>query len=117
MSLTHSELSQFCGTENWTRWSPLFPSFTLTDGAKYLANKAEAYWLMDAIASHQTNSKVRKEGFQLWVLKVANGKGVLTCQADSDKPALVKQEIFTDFPLNEIKLYFIDGVIMLPSEY
>jgi hypothetical protein len=30
---------------------------------------------------------------------------------------LTKRIPYTDFPLAEIKLYFTDGVILLPSEY
>jgi hypothetical protein len=29
----------------------------------------------------------------------------------------VKQIVWTDFPLDEVVLYFTDSVIMLPSEY
>ena len=52
MNSTHtliSELSQFIGTENFYR---ITPRHLLTDGTKYLAEKAQSFWLMDAVASH-----------------------------------------------------------------
>jgi hypothetical protein len=39
-------------------------------------------------------------------------------QGFNDKILVVKQKIpYTNFPLDEVKMYLIDGVILLPSEY
>lgn len=74
------ELPNFYGTETYTRWSMLFPNFVLTDGAKYIAESCDAYWLMDAIASHVRS--YRKEEFgsvtfsreeKNWLLKITDG--------------------------------------------
>ena len=117
--MTQLDLSQFTGTEAYYRYSPLFPKVVLTDGAKYLAEEAGAFWLMDCIASHIPSitdyfaiAQLKKEKW--W-------KFTLT----DDLPANVtyaKQAIeFSDFPLDEIKLYVIKQddlwVILLPSEY
>ena len=40
-----NDLQNFTGTDGYTRWSPIFKNFLLTDGAKYLAEFADAYWL------------------------------------------------------------------------
>ena len=68
-----SSLPHFTGTEEYhrIRYPWLRKDFLLTDGAKYLADKAgliggTAYWLIDIIASHQTNKKVAAQGFQTW---------------------------------------------------
>ena len=45
------DLNNFTGTEAYYRWTPLSKS-VLTDGTKYVAEKLQAYWLFDAIASH-----------------------------------------------------------------
>jgi hypothetical protein len=121
-----TELPHFTGTENYTnmRYPWLRVPFLLTDGAKYLAEKAKAFWLMDAIASYQINKKVAGEPFQVWELVVnADCKAILTC-TNGNKRILVKQEIpYTDFPLDQISLYAAedDGlggrVVMLTSEY
>jgi hypothetical protein len=42
-------LTQFIGTERYYRISL---RHLLTDGTKYLAEHAECFWMMDAIASH-----------------------------------------------------------------
>jgi len=70
-------LPHFTGTEEYhrIRFPWLRKDFLPTDGAKYLADKAgviggTAYWLIDILASHQTNKKVATEGFQTWKLYV-----------------------------------------------
>lgn len=52
-----------------------------TDGAKYVADEAGAYWLLDEIAINQTRPEIKAEEFQVWTLKVDLEKrsGVLTC--------------------------------------
>ena len=110
--ISESDLNQFIGTENyyrhWTRCG------VFTDGVQYLAKQAGAYWLIDAVFSYR-----RREPFQVWTLKKNDdNSAVLTMQEDSGEPAKVRQKIpFTDFPLNRIKLYLIDSVLLLTSEY
>ena len=112
--LTKSDLEQFVGTEQYYKhW---MPGLVFTDGVKYMAEVAGAYWLIDIVASYR-----RKEPFQIWELKVdknAEPMAVVIMKEDSDQPELVRQEIpYTDFPLDGIKLYLIDGVLLLTSEY
>lgn len=119
-----SELSGFTGTENYHKVS-LTP-VVVTDGVKYLIDKANAYWLIDAIGSYQGEKKFKDEGFQVWILKKdKEGKGA-TLSAYRDysekdpkkfKPLVTQKIEYTDFPIDEIKLYEIDGVVLLPSEY
>jgi hypothetical protein len=120
-------LNHFTGTQQWHRYNPiLFRNVLLTDGAKYVADEAGAYWLMDAIASHQPEARQNPNlrEFQLWRLKVAPDKtAILECLEDSDKlPTIIQTIELTDFPLGELKLYVcpadhVNQVIMLPSEY
>jgi len=118
-------LAQCIGTEGY-RYNAMFgKNFVYTDGFAYLMEAAQAVWLMQAIFSHK-----RTEDFQLWTLKVKNGKAVLTMQEDSGTPNIVEQKIpYTDFPLDEIQFYAINDhncngvygdvhvVLMLRSEY
>jgi hypothetical protein len=121
-----SELAHFTGTESYTnlRYPWLRKRFLLTDGAKHLAEKAKAYWLMDAIASHQTNKSVAAEEFQFWKLTVGEKREAVLICTDGNDHELVRQDIpFTNFPLNSISLYAaldecLGGlVVMLTSEY
>ena len=109
-------LAHFIGTENYYKH---FTGLLYTDGVKYLADKARAYWLIDLIASWQIHKEVRDCPFQIWELKVNEDMtAVATMKEDTDKDPVVEQKIdYTDFPLDEIKLYLVDGVLMLPTEY
>ncbi len=112
-----SELASFTGTEQYFRhWM----RFVYTDGVKYLAERCGCYWLLDAIGSYQHKPKIKTAPFQIWTLNVNNEEksAVLEMKEDSGQPVLVRQEIkYTDFPLSEIKLYYIEGVLLLTSEY
>jgi len=116
-TLKPEDLESFIGSENWYRhW--LVPSIIYTDGARYVADTGGAHWLLDEIALAQKfNAKVKTEPFQMWKLEVSDSKGVLTCDDGDDNIVFTKEIPFTDFPLPEIKFYFTDNVILLPSEY
>ena len=138
------QLAGFCGTLDYHRLTAsIKPEILWTDGCEFLAEHAKCYWLLDAIASHQSNQQVRREPFQVWTLQVwtlqvkpAQAKptrpapmGSLICRTDSEPEGklLVTQHIaYTDFPLDTIKLYVVHGSIdgvqpnsigMLPGEY
>lgn len=113
-----NELRQFNGSDNWYQhWANHL--VTYTDGALYLAEKAGAYWLLDEIAIRNKHVKaVQQEEFQLWKLK-RTGRGntaVLTCDDGNGNIVHTYHIKFTDFPLDEITLYFENNVIYLPSE-
>ena len=121
-----STLPHFTGTESYTnlRYPWLKSRFLLTDGTKYLAETAKAFWLVDAIASHQVNKKVAAEPFQVWKLTVNEKQQATLVCTDGNEHILAQQEIpYTSFPLAEITLYaeqsdYLGGrVVMLTSEY
>jgi hypothetical protein len=116
--LTEADLRQFTGSENWYRHG-INRNVLFTDGAKYVADEAGAYWLLDAIAICQRHEKsVSAEEFQVWKLKVnADRRARLVCDDGNDKIVYTQHIEFTDFPLDEITLYFTNNVIHLPSEY
>lgn len=114
-----AELRQFTGTEHYYKY--MF-DIVLTDGTKYLADRAGAYWLMDVVASWQTAKKVACEHFQLWKLDVKEDKKATVLADDGNGNEIARQKIpYTDFPLRSQRLYLVnDGryrVLMLPSEY
>jgi len=113
-----ADLSQFTGTEQWHRHG-IVRDVLFTDGAKYVADQAGAYWLLDEIALAQRGSnRVAGEAFQLWKLTVnADHTATLACEDGNGNAVYSKAIPYTDFPLPEIALYFTDGVILLPSEY
>ena len=117
-TLTESQLRQFTGSENWYRHG-INRSVLFTDGAKFLADQGGAYWLLDIIAiAQQHDASVSGEEFQVWNLKVHSDRSATVYCDDGDGNPVYTQEIpFTDFPLDEVKLYFANNVIHLPSEY
>ncbi len=116
-SFTHNELAQFTGTTNWYR-HPLVKSVLYTDGVHFIAERAGAYWLIDAIALAQSAAPALSgEEFQTWTLIVDANTAVLRCDDGNGRQLMEKRIDYTDFPEPGIKLYFTDGVIMLPAEY
>lgn len=115
--LTEQSLEQFTGTEKYYNY---LCGLKLTDGVHYLATEGKCFWLLDIIASYQP--KHHQVPFQLWELEVTEDKGkrsaIVYMREDSDKKPLVRQVIpYTDFPLENVKIYVIDKVVLLPSEY
>lgn len=109
-------LGQFTGTECYYKW---WGGLKLTDGVKWLCDKGECYWLVDVIASYQNSKKLSGEGFQMWTLiNKNNGRDAVVIAEDGNGKVLVKQVIpYTDFCLDEVGVYCIDGVVLLPTEY
>ena len=115
------ELKEFHGTSEYHKH--LFPGkspIILTDGCKYVRDVCKAYWLFDAMLSYQCDKILRGVNFQVWELKQLRKDLTwqLTCRADTGKKPLISQSIeFSDFPLDYIKIWVIDKVALLPSEY
>ena len=113
----HEILAHCTGTTRYHRVSTNPNAPIATDGIIALAESAGCYWLLDVIISHQTNNKL-DPSFQVWELIRNKNDDNVIIKGYNDKTKIVTQKIpFTDFPLEEIKLYLIDGIILLPSEY
>jgi len=114
--LDAADLAQFTGTECWHRhWL----GKVYTDGVRYVAENAGAYWLIDEILIAQSRRKTKAEPFQHWVLKVdpEHKRGTLVCDDGNNNVIFTKKIEFTDFCLSEIRFYYTDGTLLLPSEY
>jgi hypothetical protein len=116
--LDPANMAQFTGSETFYCYG-LVGDVLFTEGVKYVADTAGAYWLLDIICiANAFELKVRAEEFQLWTLKVReNASGVVTCD-DGNSHIVYEQALnLTDFPESGIDLYFCNGTILLPSEY
>jgi len=111
-----SDLLRFTGASVWFR-HPAAKGVLYTEGVKYLAEMGGAWWLVDSIAFAQGERDLPAE-FQVWTLRsVADGGAVLCCRDVSGR-LLRRTEIpQADFPLDEIRLFCVGGVLMLESEY
>lgn len=116
--LIKADLDQFTGSEHWCRHG-INRNVLFTDGAKYLADRAGAYWLLDEIAIIQPcDKRVAAEEFQVWKLAVRpDHTATLICDDGNGNVVFSKEIPFTDFPLDEITLWFANNVIYLPSEH
>jgi hypothetical protein len=119
-----------------------FTGLTYTTGVKDTAESKQAYWLIDAIASHViANPKFKKRcsedqrfaDMQIWILSKQDDGAKLIGVADTvdeelKNPACEQDITFTDFEFyadQDEKFYcaknFIEGrecyTIMKPSEY
>lgn len=118
VALTAEDLRQFTGSENSYRHA-INSSIYYTDGVQYLAETAGAYWLVDEIAlANHFEHNVKAEEFQVWTLTVnlSDSSAALCCDDGNGVIVYQKHIPFTDFPLQKIKLYCTNSVILLPSE-
>ena len=119
-TLTKADLAQFTGTENHY-FNPLFGRQNkYSDGIKYVAETAGAYWLIDLVLSHQIDPKAQAEEFQVWTLaKIPGTSGcTVTMTNGNDETPIIQQTVeFTDFPLDDFKMYRANDVLYLPSEH
>ena len=112
-----STLPHFTGTGCYIR-DPL-TGLLYTDGIEHLADRAKANWLISDIAAIWRHHPAVKEArFLVWILIVLDGRAVLICREDTGAPILYTKEYdYTDFPVGTWKMYLVDGVLMVPSEY
>lgn len=110
-----AELRQFSGSEVVYKHS--LSRGTYTEGVRHLAKELGAYWLLDYIFSVQFSKEVLVQDFQVWKLKVKDSAATLTLE-DGNENEVVSYEIsYTDFSLDEMTLWLINNVLLLPSEY
>jgi len=118
MNQTALDLEQFYGSATFTRWSSLFND-VLTEGCEYVAEKAQAYWLFDAISSHLLEIS---DDMVVTTLTVTEDGATLALTDGNDEPLRTQRIEFTDFPEGEITIWSVKNELgaythMLPSEY
>lgn len=110
-----NELRQFNGTSQY--YAHPF-NICYTDGIKYMAEICSCYWLIDLVASWQTDSRVKVHEFQVYKLRVQEDKSAIVTIEDGNSNIIQSQKIeYTSFPLDEIDIWFCCGVLYLPSEH
>jgi len=116
--LDATALAQFTGSERFYR-HPLVRGLIYTEGVKYVADRAGAYWLIDEIAfAQRAQANLRHEEFQRWELSVsAGGSAVLICDDGDGHRLYVRVIDWTDFPAPGISFYFCNDTLLLPGEY
>ncbi len=116
MKNANDTYAHYNGTECYYKHP--FSSFVYTDGVKALAMDCEAYWLIDLVISHQLAPRVRAETFQVWKLERVEEDAFKVVATDGNDKVIATQQIpYSDFPYDSGKVWLMDGVLMLPSEY
>jgi len=109
-------ISHAIGTTQYHKFSVISFFPIITDGVKAVAEAAGCYWLLDIIGSYQHEPKLDKD-FQVWKLSVDLEKCTGVVRGYNDTKLIITQELpFTDFPLDELTLFLMDGVLLLPNE-
>ncbi|MBX9793652.1 MAG: hypothetical protein K2Y02_05060 [Burkholderiaceae bacterium] len=116
--LALGDLSGFTGSEVFYR-HPLSAGCVYTEGVQYLAERASAYWLIDAILCPQGfQANLRETEFQAWTLTVHEDRSATLACDDGDGNIVDSHRIpWTDFPLPCLTLWFANNTLYLPSEH
>lgn len=118
--LSKPNLAQFTGSETLYQIA-LFNRTLATEGAKFVADTAGAWWLLDTIVSYQFNPTVKKHTFQVWTITVWEDRTATLEAQDGNGNLIISHEVKnTDFPVPEMTFWYDRrGIptIMLPSEY
>jgi len=117
-----NNLQRFHGSETIYK-IPLIQT-RYTEGMKYLAEAAECFWLITDVSA-MAKSLLPKSYFI-----TVDFKRLETSENDFSGPVAsieysdgngtifgVQHYNVTDFPLNRLRLFFVEGTLMLPGEY
>lgn len=111
-------LRQFNGSEIWHR-HPLLQDFTFTEGVYFVIEQGQAGWLVDLVFFCQYDiPALQNEAFQIWEITTGHdGRFSLACKGADGKEVHSETLPRRDLPLENIKFYFKNSVLMLPGEY
>jgi hypothetical protein len=110
-----NDLQNFTGTESWYRHN-LMHGTIYTDGVKYFAEQAGAYWFLD-IVDTELFPLQEQQGF-LSITMTVNDEQALIVSTDGNEHTLWEKQIsYTDCPNGTYRFYFTDNVLLLTSEY
>lgn len=114
---TAIDLSGFYGTDNYYKHP--FTRSVYTDGVKYFAEQAGAYWFLDVVLT-EWDALVRREGFLTITLRVSRGSAVIDVSDGNGSYVKPRHIDYTDCPDGDYRFFFVAGepcVLMLSSEY
>ena len=115
-------LQHFHGTEMFYQIPLLRTRFT--DGLKYLSEVAECFWLITDTSVIAKSLLNRSEFITIDFKRLSKEKQEISgfeaeiIYTDGNNTILEKHGYrVTDFPLDELRLFFVNNTLMLPSEY
>lgn len=122
-------LGQYYGTQGYMRHK-ILPTMNkgliLTDGARYVAEAAGAWWLMDHLMLRASEWLLQSDGFCTVKVSTTREEGAHVEVTDGEYEVLDEETFdLTDFPLGLLQFYLlemetdkgIEPVLMLTTEY
>jgi hypothetical protein len=117
--LTPEQLHRFTGTENYHA-NPLYPAMKYTDGVKFFATEASAYWFLDIVGTEYHPIQTRGEPFIVVEMQVThntrNKVANIRVTDGGSRTLAVRRIDYTDCPQGFWKFYLENDVLSLPSE-
>jgi len=112
-------LDMYYGSRNYYR-IPIFKS-VVTDGVKYIMDNGYSWFVTDALSIIDTKL-AKKHSFLIVELNVDRKNKTAVMEIKSDDGVNVrtlyrKNYSYTDAEVDKLKLYWVEGVLMLSSEY
>ena len=111
---------QFHGTDMYY-FNPMFPDLKYTSSVKFFMEEYQAHWVLDVIGSYLP--KFIDNEFVVFRFLVADHKCIFTAvdsrrQGEEEvKTVIITQNIeYTDLSVS-IKLFYMNRVLMFPSDY
>ena len=113
-----ANLEQFYGTEHYYKLG-LTPILA-TDGVKYFADTCECYWLLDEICYGLY--KLHQQLGALFIdIKAKKSHSIhITVREDKDMPIIFEKnirDICKLIPIGNYRMWLMNNVLLLPSEY
>ena len=92
-------------------------NFEFTEGVKYVAEACNALWLLTYSVVQCTYFAKKSRMITVRLIKNDDNSAKLIFENNEKKELKTVQIRRTDFLLKEIKFYFINNTMLLPSEY
>ena len=115
-------LQQFHGTEQFFQLPLIQTRFT--DGIHYLAEKAACCWLITDASVIAKSLKDKSHFITIDFKRLSEPENqekgceaIITYGEGNDTILETHRYNVTDFPLDELRLFFVNNTLMLPSEY
>lgn len=115
-------LGSFHGSETIYK-IPLLGTF-YTEGIKYLAEATECFWLVTDVSVIAKGLMDRSPFITIDIQTISGkekesiGYGAIIRYSDGNDHILETQKYhLTDFPLEKLRLYFVNDTLLLPGEY
>ncbi len=118
VNITRENLRHFSGSENMF-YHPIFRGINYTDGVKHVSDNGAAWLITEILIAMRHVPELRAEEFVTIDLNVnLDKKSAVIVYGDGNDHTLHKKEIpYTDFPLDTIRFFCTNNVLMLASEY